>query len=219
MKKALLYSLSLALLLSLAACHKPQTNQQEPSQPEPAATSAPADVSTPEPIKDTPDPEPPVQPVPEPVKDTTPEPELPETPTTEPPADPAPEPEQIPVTPAENKTATPPKKTPPKAQPEPKPVEDEAPQQTVPETPPVSDEPVQPSSEGQQTQQPDSGSSPMFGDDNFDYDAFNEQLKQNTDLAPSGHKWAEVKNDNNSFTEEEIEDIHREFAKQRGYGG
>lgn len=67
MKKALLYSLSLALLLSLAACHKPQADQQEPSQPDPATTSVPADVSTPELIKDTPDPEPPAQPVPEPL--------------------------------------------------------------------------------------------------------------------------------------------------------
>lgn len=49
MKKALLYSLSLALLLSLAACNKPQTEQQDTSQPDPAATSTPADASTPEP--------------------------------------------------------------------------------------------------------------------------------------------------------------------------
>lgn len=150
MKKALIYTLSLAMLLSLAACHKPQADQQEPSQPDPATTSVPADVSNPEPIKDTPDTEPPAQPVPEPVKDTTPEPEPPED--TAPEAVPEPEPEQIPVTPAENKTATPPKKTPPKAQPEPKPVEAEAPQQTVPETPPVSDEP---SGSQQQTQQSD----------------------------------------------------------------
>lgn len=155
MKKALLYGLSLAMLLSLAACHKPQADQQEPSQPDPATTSVPADVSNPEPIKDTPDTEPPAQPVPEPVKDTTPEPEPPED--TAPEAVSEPEPEQIPVTPAENKTATPPKKTPPKAQPEPKPVEAEAPQQTVPETPPVSNEPAQASGSQSQASKPSGG--------------------------------------------------------------
>lgn len=53
MKKALIYSLSLALLLSLTACHKPQADQQDTSQPDPAATSPPADISTPEPEKST----------------------------------------------------------------------------------------------------------------------------------------------------------------------
>lgn len=50
MKKALIYSLSLALLLVvvLVACHKPQAGQPDASQPDPAAVSTPADVSTPE---------------------------------------------------------------------------------------------------------------------------------------------------------------------------
>ena len=56
MKKALIYTLSLALLLSLAACHKPQAEQ--PTDPAPS-TSAPEPIATPEPIKDTtPEPEP-----------------------------------------------------------------------------------------------------------------------------------------------------------------
>ena len=50
MKKALLFSLSLALLLSLTACHKPQEDQ--PTDPAPS-TSAPEPIATPEPIKDT----------------------------------------------------------------------------------------------------------------------------------------------------------------------
>lgn len=55
MKKALIYSLSLALLLVvvLVACHKPQADQPDASQPDPAAVSTPADVSTPEPEKHT----------------------------------------------------------------------------------------------------------------------------------------------------------------------
>ena len=56
MKKALIYTLSLALLLSLAACHKPQAEQ--PTDPAPS-TSTPEPIATPEPIKDTaPEPEP-----------------------------------------------------------------------------------------------------------------------------------------------------------------
>lgn len=51
MKKALIYSLSLALLLSLTACHRAQAEQQDTNQPEPAAVSTPADISTPEPEK------------------------------------------------------------------------------------------------------------------------------------------------------------------------
>lgn len=51
MKKALIYSLSLALLLSLTACHRAQADQPDASQPDPAAVSTPADVSTPEPEK------------------------------------------------------------------------------------------------------------------------------------------------------------------------
>lgn len=54
MKRALLYGLSLALLLSLAACRKSQAGQQEPlREPNPAASSVPADSSTPEPDKDS----------------------------------------------------------------------------------------------------------------------------------------------------------------------
>lgn len=91
MKKALIYSLSLALLLSLTACHKPQADQQEPSQPEPATTSTPADVSTPEPVKDN---------TPEPPAKTTPEPE----------------PEQTPATPTEPEDTTPAEDTTPQKQ-------------------------------------------------------------------------------------------------------
>lgn len=39
MKKALAYALSLALLLSLTACNKPQTEKPDTSQPEPEATT------------------------------------------------------------------------------------------------------------------------------------------------------------------------------------
>ena len=39
MKKALAYALSLALLLSLTACNKPQTEQPDTSQPEPEVTA------------------------------------------------------------------------------------------------------------------------------------------------------------------------------------
>lgn len=49
MKKALIYSLSLALLLSLTACHRAQVDQPDTNQPEPAAVSTQADVSTPKP--------------------------------------------------------------------------------------------------------------------------------------------------------------------------
>lgn len=65
MKKALIYSLTLALALSLAACGQPkQDPPSEPdpapaatSTPDPAATSTPADISTPEPSQvQTPEP-------------------------------------------------------------------------------------------------------------------------------------------------------------------
>ncbi len=92
MKKALIYSLSLALILSLAACGQ-QEPQQENSPPDPAVISAPPDISTPEPPAD-PEPEPaastPVQADPEP--EPAPEPEPEPTPEPEPPATPAPEP-------------------------------------------------------------------------------------------------------------------------------
>lgn len=108
MRKALLYGLSLAMLLSLAACGKPQVNQQDTSQPDTATTSAAAsepvqepttlEPVTPEPVKDTPDTEPPVTFAPEP------------------PADPAPvvepKPEQPPVTPVKKDTPKPMEETP-----------------------------------------------------------------------------------------------------------
>ena len=47
MRRALLYGLSLALLLSLAACRRAQTGRQEPQEPAPAASSAPEDASAP----------------------------------------------------------------------------------------------------------------------------------------------------------------------------
>lgn len=78
MRKALLYGLSLAMLLSLAACGKPQVNQQDTSQPDTATTSAATselvqepttpEPVTPEPVKDTPDTEPPVTLAPDPVE-------------------------------------------------------------------------------------------------------------------------------------------------------
>ncbi len=131
MRKAFLYGLSLVMLLSLAACHKPQAEQQDTSQPDPATTSTSADVSSPEPVKDTPDTEPPVTPAPEPVKDTAPEPETPEASTPGPPADPAPvveptpepKPEQPPV--ASVKKDTP---KPTEEPPTPDPVEPEEPE-------------------------------------------------------------------------------------------
>ncbi|MCI9578957.1 MAG: SH3 domain-containing protein [Oscillibacter sp.] len=50
MKKALLYALTLAFVLSLAACSQPKAEQ--PTDPAPS-TSAPEPIATPEPIKDT----------------------------------------------------------------------------------------------------------------------------------------------------------------------
>ncbi len=85
MKKALIYSLSLALILSLAACGQ-QEPQQENTPPDPAVISTPPDISTPEPPADPepepaastpvqadPEPEPPATSAPEPVVDTPPE--------------------------------------------------------------------------------------------------------------------------------------------------
>jgi len=66
MKKALLYGLTLALALTLIACGHNKPNQ-ETTEPDPAATSSQADVSTPEPK-----PEPPATPASEPVADKTP---------------------------------------------------------------------------------------------------------------------------------------------------
>ena len=150
MRKAFLYGLSLAMLLSLAACHKPQAGQQDTSQPDPATTSTSADVSSPEPVKDTPDTEPPVTPAPEPVKDTAPEPEAPEVSIPEPPADPAPvvepkpepKPEQPPVTPVKKDT--------------PKPAEET----TAPEPPAEQTPPAPAETEEQQTSKPSGGQQP-----------------------------------------------------------
>ncbi len=96
MKKALIYSLSLALILSLAACGQ-QEPQQENTPPDPAVTSTQPDISTPEPPADpepeldkTPEPVP--APVPEPVSAPNPEPAPEPEPEPEPPATPAPEP-------------------------------------------------------------------------------------------------------------------------------
>ena len=113
MKKALVYTLSLALILSLAACHKPKAEQ--PTDPAPS-TLAPVDTSTqgpaatPEPIKDT---------VPETVENTTPELE----------------PEQTPAAPVETKDTQTPEETALEAQEEPteQPPED-TPQTTEPTT-------------------------------------------------------------------------------------
>lgn len=137
MRKAFLYGLSLAMLLSLAACHKPQAEQQDTNQPDPATTSTSADVSSPEPVKGTPDTEPPVTPAPEPVKDTAPEPETPEVSIPEPPADPAPVVEPKPEPTPEPKPEQPPvasvKKDTPKPTeepPTPDPVEPEEPEES-----------------------------------------------------------------------------------------
>lgn len=48
MKKALAYALSLALVFSLAACSKPQADQPDSNQPDPAATTNQVDATTPE---------------------------------------------------------------------------------------------------------------------------------------------------------------------------
>ena len=88
MKKALIYSLSLALLLvSLTACHKPQAEQTDQSEPIQAATSESVQdpAASPEPAENTaPEPEPeqtPAAPVEteasQPLEETTP-PETPE---------------------------------------------------------------------------------------------------------------------------------------------
>lgn len=53
MKKALAYALSLALVLSLAACSKPQADQLDSNQPDPAATTDQVDATTPEPEQPT----------------------------------------------------------------------------------------------------------------------------------------------------------------------
>lgn len=73
MKKALACSLSLALLLSLTACNKPQAEDQpDNSQSDnSAATSAQVDISIPEP-DNTPKAEQPKAPVPEQLSDTIP---------------------------------------------------------------------------------------------------------------------------------------------------
>lgn len=138
MRKAFLYGLSLAMLLSLAACHKPQAGQQDTSQPDPATTSTSADVSSPEPVKGTPNTEPPVTSAPEPVKDTAPEPETPEVSIPEPPADPAPvveptpepKPEQPPVASVKKDTPKPTEETP-----TPDPVEPEESEEQPSDTP------------------------------------------------------------------------------------
>lgn len=111
MKKALIYSLSLALLLVvvLVACNKPQADRStEPQEPDPAAISTQADVSTPELVKDT---------TPEPTANTTPEPPAEQTPpapteneATQPPED------TTPQEPAQEQTAEPPKETEPVTQ-------------------------------------------------------------------------------------------------------
>lgn len=55
MKKLLVFGLSLAMLLSLTACHKPQAEQPTEPTTTPAATSEPVQEPTvsPEPVKDT----------------------------------------------------------------------------------------------------------------------------------------------------------------------
>ncbi len=70
MKKALIYSLSLALILSLTACGH-QEPQQENTPPDPAVTSTQPDISTPE-SREDPEPESQAVPALEPVVDTPP---------------------------------------------------------------------------------------------------------------------------------------------------
>lgn len=125
MKKLLLCSLSLALLLLavLTAC-RAQTGQ-EPQEPDPAAASDGADTSTPEPVKDAPPALPPEQPEnTQPPEDTTPTETTPteDTTPTETPketkADPSTETAEPPQQPPqETDPAQPPQDTPPTEQP------------------------------------------------------------------------------------------------------
>lgn len=97
MKKALIYTLSLALLLSLAACHKPQADQPaEPQEPEIQKTEPVSTEPTTPPVEAAPQEEPkqtePTEPVE--VKEGNPE-----SGAAEPPADTTPEQSQEPVSP------------------------------------------------------------------------------------------------------------------------
>lgn len=97
MKKALIYTLSLALLLSLAACHKPQADQPaEPQEPEIQQTEPVSTEPTTPPVEAAPQEEPkqtePTEPVE--VKEGNPE-----SGAAEPPADTTPEQSQEPVSP------------------------------------------------------------------------------------------------------------------------
>ena len=143
MKKSLIYALSLALLLSLAACHKPQEDQPTEPDPPQAATSTQADVSTPEPLA-SPEPEPPEQAPahPDQLSDTTPA-----------------APDEVEDTEPSEETA--PEKTAPAEQAE-QPLE-----ATPPTTEPVAQQPTsKPSGGGQsnpsgQTQQPETSQQPI----------------------------------------------------------
>lgn len=130
MKKAFVITLSLALLLSLAACNKPQAEDQTDSN---ATISSQTDVSIPEPDS-TPDPEPPVTQAPEQITDTTP------------------------AVPAENDASQ--DQAEPAAQEpvKPEPVKTEAPKQTTPpktDTPPAETKPAEPEPADQESSLPE----------------------------------------------------------------
>lgn len=130
MKKALACALSLAMLLSLSACHKPQAEQPDNS----AATSTQADVSIPEP-DNTPAPEPPKASVPEQLSDT------------------------IPAAPAENEDPQPQSEPAAQEPAETEPVKTETPKQTAPkaDNSPAESKPAEQAQEQQPATQPSGG--------------------------------------------------------------
>lgn len=133
MKKVIACALSLTLLLSLSACSKPQAEQPDTNQADPATTSTPADISTPKP-DNAPDQKLPVTQTPAQISDTTP------------------------AAPAENEApqdqAEPAVQGPAKPEPVSEPVKTETPTQTEPQNPPAESKPATPAEPEPATAEP-----------------------------------------------------------------